>query len=82
MGLLDKFAGRMSLMNEMFGRTGAVSGQNLEDGGVAGLHQAMFRCAKCDSVEECKQFLAASDGPIEPQAFCPNAKFIASMREA
>lgn len=81
MGMLERFASRMNLMSEMFSRTGAMGGQNIDDASVAGLHQAVFRCAKCNSVEECEKFLAVSDGAIEPQDFCPNSKLIANLRE-
>jgi hypothetical protein len=76
-GIWEQFIRRMSLMDDMFVRTGAI---RKGDAPPPAMRDAVERCAGCTAETECSHWLEKAAQGSRPPAFCPNSDLIARLR--
>ena len=73
----ESFVKRMSLMDDMFVRTGAIKRDSPP---IAAMRDAVERCAGCIAETECAHWLETASQGSAPPDFCPNSALISRLR--
>jgi len=82
MGIWQRFSTNLDLMGRMFNKTDAVNGVAFSGDMEMSMRQAVFRCAGCKSIEDCRHWLDTAAEHSAPPSFCANAALIERLREA
>jgi len=73
----ESFVKRMSLMDDMFVRTGAIKRDSPP---LPAMQDAVERCAGCTVETECAHWLETAAEGSAPPVFCPNSALISRLR--